>query len=435
MPQFRYVARSAEGKLVDGVVTSNDRSAAIRQVEQQRFVPIKIEPVASAEDAPAPAKRAAAPSKSASPALREKAAPIAKATPAESASQTMTHAQTHLFTEQLANLLGAGMTLDESLNVLVRRMKHPRLHVVSRGLHQALVDGRSLSQALRDYPRIFSPLYVNMVAAGEASGALADILRRLVAYLSDVKGLRDKVQQALLYPAMLVVAGVVLIIIFVTVMVPQLTGFFKEAGGTLPASTQLLLSANDFLVHWWWALLAAVAGSYMGWKAIVRTPGGRLWWDTFIWRAPVYGLVLRYRFYAQFARTLGTLIENGVTLLRALELLEEISGNEFIRLRMAEVRHAVVDGATLSTALAEQQLFPELFVDMMAVGEQTGRFGQTMNNIAEVYERELGRQVGFISTLIPPAIMLAVAVVVGFVVFGILSAVFSMTSGLRAGAH
>src|SRR3954465_1805069 len=199
MPQFRYVARSAEGKLVDGVVTSNDRSAAIRMVEQKRFVPIKIEPVASAPDAPAPAKRAA-PSKSPATALRESStSPAANATTAEAAAQTMTHSQTHLFTEQLANLLGAGMTLDESLNVLVRRMKHPRLHGVSRGLHQALVDGRSLSQALRDYPRIFSPLYINMVAAGEASGALADILRRLVAHLSDVKGLRDKVQQALLY--------------------------------------------------------------------------------------------------------------------------------------------------------------------------------------------------------------------------------------------
>jgi type II secretory pathway component PulF len=234
---------------------------------------------------------------------------------------------------------------------------------------------------------------------------------------------------------MLVLAGIALIIIFVTVMVPQLSGFFAEAGGTLPASTKLLLSANDFLTHWWWAILVGLAGLYAAWKAFVRTPAGRLAWDTFIWRVPVYGLVLRYRFYAQFARTLGTLVENGVTLLRALELLEEISGNEVIRLKMAEVRHAVVDGATLSTALAEQQLFPELFVDMMAVGEQTGRFAQTMNNIAEVYERELGRQVGVISTLIPPAIMLAVALVVGFVVFGILSAVFSMTAGLRAGAH
>src|SRR4051812_18751761 len=300
MPQFRYVARSAEGKLVDGVVTSNDRSAAIRQVEQQRFVPIKIEPVAGAADAPAPARRAA-PSKSPATALREATtSPVANATPAEAAAQTMTHSQTHLFTEQLANLLGAGMTLDESLNVLVRRMKHPRLHGVSRGLHQALVDGRSLSQALRDYPRIFSPLYINMVAAGEASGALADILRRLVAHLSDVKGLRDKVQQALLYPAMLVLAGVVLIVIFVTVMVPQLSGFFAEAGGSLPTSTKLLLSANDVLTHWWWAILVVIVGVYLGWKTFVRSASGRLAWDTFVWRVPLYGLVLRYRFYAQF---------------------------------------------------------------------------------------------------------------------------------------
>ena len=148
---------------------------------------------------------------------------------------------------------------------------------------------------------------------------------------------------------------------------------------------------------------------------------------------PIFSMVIRYRYYAQFARTLGTLIENGVTLLRALELLEEISGNEYIRQRMVEVRHAVVDGATLSVALGNEKIFPELFVDMMSVGEQTGKFGDTMQMIAQVYERELDKQVKIISALIPPMIMLVIATVVGFVVFGILAAVFGMTSNLHPG--
>ena len=146
-------------------------------------------------------------------------------------------------------------------------------------------------------------------------------------------------------------------------------------------------------------------------------------------------MIIRYRYFAQFARTLGTLIENGVTLLRALELLEEISGNEYIRQRMVGVREAVVDGATLSVALATQNVFPELFVDMMSVGEQTGKFGETMQMIADVYERELDKQVKVVSVLIPPIIMLGIATIVGFVVFGILAAVFGLTSGLRTGVH
>jgi len=170
-------------------------------------------------------------------------------------------------------------------------------------------------------------------------------------------------------------------------------------------------------------------------KVFTRTQEGRRAWDMFIWRLPVFSRLIRYRFFAQFARTLGTLLENGVTLLRALELLEEISGNEFIRQKLVDVRRAVVDGATLSVALTEQNVFPELFVDMMSVGEQSGRFSDTMQIIADIYERELDGQVKTVSALIPPIILIAIAAIVGLVVYGILSAVFGLTNGLRARTH
>src|SRR5476651_350352 len=209
MAQFSYVARNSEGKLIEGVVESNDRSAAILQIEQGRCFPIRIEPVGI------PAATFGDIAKTAAP-----AGPV----------QTLPLTQRFLFTEQLGHLLGAGITLDEALGILVRRLKHPKLQGLSKSLHQALIDGRSLSQTMRDFPKIFSPLYVNMVSAGEASGTLPEIFRRLVTHLGDVKAMRDRVQQALVYPAVLVVAGIGLIIVFMTVMVPQLTGFFKETG-------------------------------------------------------------------------------------------------------------------------------------------------------------------------------------------------------------
>jgi len=423
MPQFRYVARKSDGKMIDGVITCNDRGAAILQVESQGGIPIKIEPVTTSGSA---GSSTSAPSAKSAP----------SSTPVSTGPvQTLTHTHLYLFTEQLAHLLSAGMTLDEALGILVRRLKHPRLQGLSQALHQGLVDGRSLSQSMRDFPKIFSPLYVNMVSAGEVSGALSEILRRLVIHLSDVKALRDRVQQALIYPALLVVAGIGLIIVFMTVMVPQLTGFFAETGATLPTATQILVKANRLLTHYWWVAVLVGIGAYAAFKAFTRTQDGRKAWDTFVWRLPLFSLVIRYRYFAQFARTLGTLIENGVTLLRALELLEEISGNEYIRQRMIEVRRAVVDGATLSVALGEQKIFPELFVDMMAVGEQTGKFGDTMQMIADIYERELDKQVKIISSLIPPMIMIVIATVVGLVVYGVLSAVFNLTSSLRGGIH
>lgn len=409
MPTFRYTARRADGELVEATLQSTDRAGAIALIEQQQCVPIKIDAVADARNGDTAARSNAAPR----------------------TLGTITHTQKHLFTEQLAHLLSAGMTLDEALGILVRRLKHPRLQSLSETLHRALIEGRSLSQTMRDYPKIFSTLYVNMVAAGEASGALPEILRRLVVHLSDVKALRDRVQQALIYPAVLAVAGIGLVVVFMTVMVPRLTGFFASTGQALPLPTRIILAANHLMTHYWWVAVLAGFGIYALFKALTRASEGRRAWDRFALKIPLYGRIARYRFYAQFARTLGTLVENGVTLLKALELLEDSSGNEYIRHSMSLVRESVMDGSSLSNALIPHHVFPELFIDMLAVGEQTGRFGETMSIIAEVYERELDKQVKITSALIPPLIMLVIATVVGLVVYGILSAVFNLTTGLR----
>jgi type II secretory pathway component PulF len=431
MPQFRYTARRSDGQLAQGVVEANDRAGAVMMVEQQRCFPIKIEMVGAppaAERKPARAAKPAPAVKSAS----SKPAPVVTGAPA---AQTLSLSSQFLFTEQLGHLLSAGMTLDEALGIMVRRLRQPGLQGLCQTLHQALVDGQSLSQAMRQFPKVFTPLYVNMVSAGEVSGALPTIMKRLVFYLAEVKALRDRVQQALVYPAVLVVAGIGLIIIFMTVMVPQLAGFFSQTGQVLPLPTRILLAANHAIVWYWWVAVLAGALIVGLYKLLTRDPAGRQAWDRFRWQIPGYGHIMRYRFYAQFARTLGTLVENGVTLLRALELLENVSGSEYVRVKLAEVRRAVVDGTSLSVALRAPNIFPELLLDMMAVGEQTGRFGETMSMIADVYERELDKQVKVTSALIPPAIMVVIAAIVGLVVFGILDAVFNLTTGLRTQIH
>jgi type II secretory pathway component PulF len=294
-----------------------------------------------------------------------------------------------------------------------------------------MVDGRSFSQALRDFPRVFPPIYINLVAAGEASGALPEILTRLVGHLMQMKNLRDRVQQALIYPAFLALAGVGLVVIFITFMVPQLVGFMAQTGGTLPFATRILLNVNHLLTSYWWVGALIALGAGVAFRAFVRSDEGRIAWDRFRLMVPGYGRVLRHRYYAQFSRTLGTLMENGVPLLRGIDLVAEIAGNRYLEVKMMEARRAVIDGATLSAALTAQDLFPELFTDMMAVGEQTGHFAQTMQTIADIYERELDRTVNTISTLIPPVIIVLIALVVGLVVYSILSAVFEMTHSLQ----
>lgn len=423
MPRFSYRARDPQGKLIEGVIESADRASAIQLVEQRGCVPFRIE---SAEgNAPALA----------APGAGRNAAAVAPAA-GPVGSLRLSHTLRLFFTEQLAYLLSAGMTLDEALGILTRRLKQPALQSLTKELHQSLIEGRSFSQSLREFPRIFSPLYVNLVLAGEASGALTDILSRLVTHLTNMKVLRDRVTQSLVYPAFLAVAGVGLVILFITVMVPQLQNFFNNTtGGTLPLPTRVLIAANYYIVHYWWVVAGLLFGLYSLFKIGTRSPEGRTSWDRFSLTLPAYGSVVRYQFYAQFARTLATLLQNGVTLLKAMELLEDMSGNLYLKTRMVEARSSLVEGSSLSAALGKHRMFPELFLDMMAVGEQSGRFAETMQMIADVYERELEQRVKIASAIIPPLIIVMIAVVVGAVVFGIMSAVFSVTSNLQTRMH
>ena len=414
MPQFAYRARNAQGDLVEGVLDCPDRGIAIHQIESQRCIPIRIELVGAL---PTPVGRDGA------------------TAPGPTQNLKIPHGQLLVFTEQLAHLLQAGMTLDEGLSILEKRLKQPRVQQMTHTLHQALIDGRSFSQALSELPRIFPPLYVNLVAAGEASGALPQILLRLVKHLTQAKDLRDRVQQALIYPAFLTLAGLILVTIFITFMVPQLTGFMAQTGGALPLPTRILLHVHHAITSYWWVGVVLGVGAIVGFRAFVRTNEGRIAWDRFRLLIPGYGRVIRHRYYAQFSRTLGTLMENGIPLLRSLDLVTEIAGNKFLELKLREVRRAVIDGATLSVALQAQKLFPDLLTDMMSVGEQTGHFAETMQAIADVYERELDRSVGVISQLIPPVIIVVIAVLVGLVVFSILSAVFEMTHSLQFRPH
>jgi type II secretory pathway component PulF len=414
MPQFAYRARNAQGGLVEGTLDCPDRAVAIRQIELQQCIPIRIDLVGAEPDV----------------VRRDGAAP---ASPTQKLK--IPHGQLLVFTEQLGHLLQAGMTLDEGLSILGKRMKHPRVQQMTRALHQALIDGRSFSRALSEFPRVFPPIYVNMVAAGEASGALPQILLRLVKHLMQAKDLRDRVQQALIYPAFLALAGAILITIFITFMVPQLTGFMSQTGGALPLPTRILLHIHHAITGYWWLGALLVIGAMIGFRAFVRSDEGRITWDRLRLVIPGYGRVIRHRYYAQFSRTLGTLIENGIPLLRSLDLVTEIAGNRFLELKLREVRRAVIDGATLSAALQAQKLFPDLLTDMMAVGEQTGHFAEAMQSIADVYERELDRTVDIISQLIPPVIIIVIAILVGFVVYSILSAVFEMTHSLQFRPH
>src|SRR5438046_9510888 len=305
MPEFAYKARNAQGGLVEGVLNCPDRGVAIRRIERQTCIPIRIDPGMTV----APATAVPTASRNFVPKIFNRGTLERSDVPAQTLK--IPHSQLLVFTEQLAHLQQAGMTLDEGLGVLEKRLKHPRVQQMSRTLHQALVEGRSFSQALREFPRIFPPLYVNLVAAGEASGALPEILMRLVKHLMQEKSLRDRVQQALIYPAFLTLAGAALITVFITFMVPQLTQFMSQNGGALPLPTRILMQVHHLIITYWWLAILIVIGGFFASLESVRHEQGRAAWVRFRLRIAGYVRIVRHNYYAHFSRTIAAYTTNG----------------------------------------------------------------------------------------------------------------------------
>jgi len=407
MPVYQYRARNPGGQSTTGTIEAADRPGALGLLAQQRLYPTSLEPA--------------------------KGSSTGKAVDSHEASSTLTlrNSERLLFTEQLGQLLRAGMRIESALTALAKRLSSPKLKTVCENLRAAVVDGQPLSTAMQSMPRCFDNMYTGLVRAGEAGGALGTILENLAAHLRRMASLRDQVSQALIYPAFLVIAGVGMILVFMLVMVPQLTDFFARSGGTMPMATQILIASSEFIGQWWWfgVLLLVAAGVAL--FVARQNPVQREKLDALALKIPFTGSILTNANTARIARTLASLLNNGLTLLSAIGLLEKASANLAIRSRLRQVRLDLANGASFSGALQNAKEFPELFVDMTALGEQTGQLPNALDSAGEIHEGELSKRIRRLTALLPPILILVIAILAGLVVFSILSAVFDMTSSLR----
>jgi len=347
----------------------------------------------------------------------------------ETSARTMTEAQVIAFTEELGDLLDAGLQLEGALKMMGQRSEASVLKAVAESLRGQVREGVSLSRALKAASASFSDLYCNLVAAGEVSGALGAILQRQVLYLKKLSDLRGRVIQALIYPMFVTGAGVLLMVLFVVVLVPQLETLFKSQ--TPPLITQILLGSSRFLVRWGWLVLVTLLfGGVAFWQA-VQKPAGKLWWDQFRVKIPVAGPVLEAAFYAQFSQTLANLLGNGVTLLQAMNLVSRATPNSYFRVRLEKASEQVSEGFSLSRALRQVGGFSDMFLDLVAVGEQTGELAKALDKAGARYEKEMDRRIQRITALIQPVIIVVIALVVGAVVYSIITSIFDAMSGMR----
>ncbi len=347
--------------------------------------------------------------------------------------QLMTESQIISFTEELGDLLDAGLQLEGALKMMEQRSEASALKAVAQSLRNQVREGTSLSRALKSASASFSDLYCNLVAAGEVSGALGSILKRQVLYLKKLSDLKGRVIQALIYPMFVSGAGILLMVLFVVVLVPQLESLFSKSPETTPLVTKLLLGTSYFLVHYGWLLAASLALGGLGFWQWIQKPLGRIWWDQARMSIPVAGAVLEAAFYAQFSQTLANLLVNGVTLLQAMQLVTQATPNSFYRLRLEKAAGQISEGYSLSRALRQVGGFSDMFLDLVAVGEQTGDLAKALDKAGARFEKEMDRKIQRITALIQPVIIVVIALVVGVVVYSIITSIFGAMSGMRKG--
>lgn len=406
MPAFTYEAVVPGGGRTQGVLEARSRQEALALLTRQKLQPIRLHQE-GAVTAPSPGSSSA-------PAAGQR---------------LMNEAQVIAFTEELGDLLDAGLQLEGALKMMEQRSEASALKAVAESLRTQVREGISLSRALKTASASFSDLYCNLVSAGEVSGALGSILQRQVLYLKKLSDLKARVIQALIYPMFVTGAGILLMVLFVVVLVPQLEMLFKSQKP--PLITQLLLGTSRFLVQWGWMVLALLAmGGLAFWQAIQK-PAGRLWWDQFRVKIPVAGPVLEAAFYAQFSQTLANLLGNGVTLLQAMQLVSRATPNSYFRVRLEKASEQVSEGYSLSRALRQVGGFSDMFLDLVAVGEQTGELAKALDKAGARYEKEMDRRIQKITALIQPVIIVVIALVVGAVVYSIITSIFDAMSGMR----
>jgi len=334
-------------------------------------------------------------------------------------------------TRQFATLVGAGLPLVESLGALAEQTERERLKRALAQVRQQVLEGRGLAEALAEHPRIFSPLYVNMVQAGEASGALDVVLGRLADYTENQARLLAKVRSALTYPLIMLVLGSSVLFFLVSYVVPKVTRIFQETQQQLPALTVALLWFSGLVARWWWLGLLLLAGGAFALRAYARTPAGRLRLDHLQLRVPYLGRLAQKLAVARFARTLATLLASGVALLPALDIVKNIVNNVVLARAIEEARDAIREGQSIAPPLRASGLFPPLVLHMVAVGERSGELETMLARAADAYDSEVENAVTGLTTILEPIMIVFMGGVVLFIVLAILMPIFELNRVIR----
>ena len=422
MPRFAYKARDASGHSVESTVDAPSRKDAVRLLSARGLNVASVTETAAAAAAAKPTHNRQAGSSPAEPAPR--------AFQPDSAPKRSDRLP---FLESLHDLTTSGLSAGEAIRLLSVRIRDPRQRTLSEGLWARLSEGVPLSRAMTAFPAVFDPSTVNLIHAGEATGSLNDTLSRLIEHLTEQKELRQRIVAAMAYPILLVVVAGGVVLFFLFFLLPRLQTLLHQLGGQMPLSTRMLVGLAAFVLHYGLfvaAGLGLLVVSLWRWRG---TEAGREKSDAWLLRAPLIGPFLVSRTVLEFSQTLGVLLQNGITASDALRMTERQIDNRVHRRAFDAAIERVLEGETLSASLARTGCFPELVLDRLSVGENTGNIVPSLRDIAKGYQKTISRQLNFFTQVIAGVVLAAVFLFVAFIAYSIVMAVFQVSNSLKVG--
>jgi len=411
MPQFTYTAMDATGKEQKGKINAASEDAVAQELRSKKLFPTMIKAVGEKKTA-------------------QKSGPAAGGKKKKSSGFNMNIGAVKIkrkdltvLTRQLAILLGAGLPLIRSLRTLERQSRNAMARQILGKTADTVETGSTFAEALSQNPKSFDKLYLNMVRAGEASGAMEIILDRLASFMEKASRITGKVKSAMIYPCVVLTIAIGAIVGLMVFIVPNFTKIFKGLLGNepLPAATQFVINFSDTLTHQWWWYIVGVIAVIVIYKITVKIPAGKFGVDWVKYNMPLFGPIISKTAISRFGRTLGTLMASGVPVLSALAIVKETAGNEVVTRGIQKVHDAVKEGEGIAGPLAGTKIFPEMVISMVEVGEETGKLPEMLDKIANTYDEEVDNAVGALTSMIEPLMIVALAVIVGGIVIALFS--------------
>ena len=409
MPVYEYRALDIRGKSLKGIIDAESVFAARQRLRETNIFPVNLKETSVEE------KNKVSTSRSIGALFNR-----------------VSLQEVSVMTRQLATLLGAGLPLVPSLTALISQTTNPRLKKTLAQIKEEVNEGNSLAWSISHHPGIFSTFYINMVRAGEASGALDIVLERLADFNESRQALQGKIKAALAYPMFMFLIGSIVLFFLTTFIVPKITGIFSEMHQTLPGITIFLISISGFLKSFWPAIVLIIIGSFIALRYMfTKTLRGQYLWDKIKLKMPLFGSLTHKMAVARFSRTLGTLMESGVPMLTALSIVKNVVNNRLIADSIAEASRDVEEGQNLSATLSRSRLFPPIVAQMISAGEQSGTLEAMFYKIADSLENEVESNITMMTSMLEPVMILVMGLLIGFIVISILLPIFEMNQLIR----